>query len=134
MPTDTGLDPRRLDQQASVLMKQGIGLLAAGGAASVPEALGCFDQALALRMQLPVEVPGFRYGLAAGWLNRAEALMLSGDAASAGEAIEACDQAIALLRALPLDADPRFPRRLAIAYQHRGLALLAQDSSHPAPA
>ncbi|MEO7273111.1 MAG: hypothetical protein ABIX28_12175, partial [Vicinamibacterales bacterium] len=42
--------------------------------------------------------------------------------------------AIALLRALPLDADPRFPRRLAIAYQHRGLALLAQDSSHPAPA
>jgi tetratricopeptide (TPR) repeat protein len=111
-------------------MKRGIGLLAAIGAEAVPEALRCFDDARALRHGLPIdEVPVFRYGLAACWLNRGEALMLQGDAASAVEAIEACDQAIALLRDLPLNADPRYPRRLAIAHQNRGLALLAEDPS-----
>src|SRR6185295_9007776 len=45
------------------------------------------------------------------------------DASRTAEALHACDQGIALLRGLPLDRDPRFPRRLAIAYQNRGLVL-----------
>lgn len=110
-----------IDAEASVLMKRGIGLLSEAGPGAAVEALACFDGALALRRRLPIDqLPILRYGLAACWLNRAEALMSMGDTALA---IEAHDEAILLLTDLPLFDDLRFPRRLAIAHQNRGLAL-----------
>jgi hypothetical protein len=93
---------------------------------SVTEALVCFDRALELRRRLPIDaVPVLRYGLAACWLNRADALVRLGDAAQIPVALRAYDEGIALLRGLPLREDARFPRRLAMAYQNRGLALPA---------
>jgi tetratricopeptide (TPR) repeat protein len=82
---------------------------------------------------LPVETdPVLGYGLAACWLNRADALMRRArqmrpdDTARIAEALRAYDEAIALLGTLPLADDARFRRRLAIAHQNRGLALQAQ--------
>jgi hypothetical protein len=89
-------------------------------------ALLCFDRALELRRQLPMEVPVHAYGLAACWLNRAEALTSLGPAHHA-LALHAYDEALAVLRLLPLQDDARFPRRLAIAYQNRALVLAAQN-------
>jgi hypothetical protein len=66
------------------------------------------------------------YGLAACWLNRAEALTSLGPAHHA-LALGAYDEALALLHPLPLGADARFPRRLAIAHQNRALVLAAQN-------
>jgi tetratricopeptide (TPR) repeat protein len=121
------VDPSEIeatDAQASVLMKQGIRLLQESEAD--PEAaLQCFDRALDLRRRLPDDVPIHAYGLAACWLNRADALMRLGGARSRVLAIEAFDEAIALLSPLPLSEDPRFVRRLVIAHQNRGLALCA---------
>jgi tetratricopeptide (TPR) repeat protein len=128
------LDPRNpgtlelqgIEAQASLFMKRGIRLLAAGESNATIEALALFDRALDLRRRLPFEtVPRFGYGLAACWLNRAEALMqLQGaDVDRTSLAIRAYDEAIRLLRKLPLHEDVRFPRRLAIAYQNRGLVL-----------
>jgi tetratricopeptide (TPR) repeat protein len=117
-----------IDAEASVLMKHGIRLLADAGSAS--EALACFDAALELRRRLPVNTsPNLRYGLAACWLNRAEALMRMGDDSRRLLALQAHDEAIRLLADLPLVEDVRFARRLAIAHQNRGLALQADAAS-----
>jgi hypothetical protein len=91
MPFDPA-DVQAIDAQASVLMKRGIGLLTDAQPEAVSEALGCFDRALELRSRLPIDdVPVLRYGLAACWLNRADALMRLGDAAQIADALRAFD-------------------------------------------
>src|SRR5262245_1583610 len=114
------------DAEASMHMKEGIRLLNESHA-NAEAALRCFDRALELRRRLPIEVAACAYGLAACWLNRADALTHLGDARHRGLALQACDEAIALLRILPLDRDARFSKRLAIALQNRALALVAHD-------
>ena len=116
-----------INTHASTLMKRGIHLLGVIAPNAVSEALGCFDQALELRRGLPVDaVPILRYGLAACWLNRADALVRLGNDDQITDAVRSFDEGIRLLHGLPLGEDPRFPRRLAMAYQNRGLALRAQ--------
>jgi tetratricopeptide (TPR) repeat protein len=123
-PTAEQLD---LDAQASVFMKRGIALMEDTAADGAAEALSCFDSALEIRRQLPVaQVATFAYGLAACWLNRADALARLGGEARGLEAIAAFDQAIDLLRPLVADADANYARRLAIAWQNRGLLLFGQ--------
>ena len=112
-----------INAQASVLMKQGIRLLDAGAPA---EALPFFEQALELRQQLPASNPIYAFGLAACWLNRGDALKHRGDPESIAEAIRSYDAGIAAMEPLALDSDPRFPRRLAIGHQNRGLLHLSQ--------
>ncbi len=127
----TSLDPtvQAFNAQASTLMKRGIRLLNETGPEAAGAALLCFDRALKLRLQLPFETaPRLRYGLAACWLSRADALMRLGEAHQIVAAVAAFDAAVVLLRGLPLTADPRYPRRLAIAHQNRGLALHAQGA------
>jgi tetratricopeptide (TPR) repeat protein len=132
------LDPSEvtaIDAQASVLMKRGIALMESGRADVIPEALACFDQARELRSRLPVrEVAVLRYGLAACWLNRADALIRQGDATQISTALQSYDEGIALIRDLPFDEDPRFARRLVIAHQNRGLALQMQGMARLADA
>jgi len=112
-----------INAQASVLMKQGIRLLDAGSAA---EALPFFERALELRKQLPSSNPIYAFSLAACWLNHGDALSRKGDAESIAGAIRSYDAGISAMKTVPLDTDPRFPRRLAIGHQNRGLLLLAQ--------
>jgi tetratricopeptide (TPR) repeat protein len=120
------VDPEEIlaiDAQASVLMKEGIHLAQSGNDI---DALPYFDRALELRLQLPTEVPMHAYGLAACWLNRAEALTRLGPNHYA-LALRAYDEALVLLRPLPLSDDPRFSKRLAIAHQNRALVLAMQN-------
>ena len=128
-------EAQAIDAEASILMKRGIRLLSDARTDSASEALVCFDDALELRSRLPIdEVPVFRYGLAACWLNRADALVRLGDAAQISVALRAYDAGIALLHVLPLGEDPRFPRRLAMALQNRGLVLQSQGGAVAAEA
>jgi hypothetical protein len=122
--------PEALDTRASALMQQGLALMEIGDAAG---ALRWFDEALALRQQLPAAVPLYAYGLAACWLNRADALACIGSAEALGDALAAYDAGIAVTRTLPLGTDPRFPRRLAIALQNRALTLRARNSRDLGP-
>jgi tetratricopeptide (TPR) repeat protein len=97
---------------------------------AIAEALASFDEALRIRSRLPARVvPDFGYGLAACWLNRAEALMRLADRSQVPAAIAAFDRAIAVLRELPLADDARYLRRLAIALQNRGLAIAASGAA-----
>jgi tetratricopeptide (TPR) repeat protein len=126
--SDRVLDLREIeatDARASFFMKEGIRLLQSGN--DVDAALSYFDRARELRRRLPTEAPVHAYGLAACWLNRAEALTRLGPAHHE-PALHAYDEALTLLRPLPLGDDARFSRRLAIAHQNRALVLAAQ---HP---
>jgi hypothetical protein len=125
--SDSNPDPREIDAidaRASFFMKEGIRLMQSGD--DVDAALRCFDHARELRRRLPTEAPMHAYGLAACWLNRAEALTRLGSAYHA-MALRAYDEALALLRPLPLGDDARFSRRLALAHQNRALVLAAMN-------
>jgi len=135
-PDRTGaFDAHAVDREASVVMKRGLRLITDATPAAIAEALECFDQAIELRRDLPIdEVPQFRYGLAAAWLNRGDALARLGDPKSMSAALDAYNQGIGVAAALPLEDDPRYPRRLAIAHQNRGLILFAHGGPNVAAA
>jgi tetratricopeptide (TPR) repeat protein len=118
-----------LNQQASARMKAGIALLEKNTPQSLKEAIAHFDQAIAWREGLPPDNPLFRYGLAAGWINRADALARLGSEQDLMDALRSYDNAIEVMQALPLDENLLFRRRLAIAWSNRGLAL--QVRRHP---
>ena len=111
-------------------MHRGMDLVKENSPEELQKAIRCFDEAIALRSALPLaENPFFRYGLSAGWINRADALArLEGDD-SLAEAINSYDEALLLLESLPLEENILYPRRLAIAWINRGMALQKQ----PAP-
>src|SRR3954463_11545331 len=89
-------DVQAIDAKASALMKQGIRLMDAGDSGALSEALDCFDRALQMRRRFPVdEFPLLRYGLAACWLNRADALVRQGGAERIASALRAYDEGIA---------------------------------------
>jgi tetratricopeptide (TPR) repeat protein len=113
-----------LNGQASALVRRGLALLDDAAPGAADQALACFDSALAIRLAFPAEAstPELRYDLAGTWLNRAAVLVAMGGGDRVVAALRAYDAALAVLRALPLAADARFPRRLAIALQNRGLA------------
>lgn len=122
--TDSPERIQQLDADASALMKEGIRLLEQPGADSAAAALTCFDRALTIRGALPIEQsPRLRYGLAACWLNRADALVRLGGRGELSMALRAYDEGIVLMRTLTLSEDPLYARRLAIAHQNRGMAL-----------
>jgi len=124
-----------LNNQASTLMKRGIALLEEVRREAAIDALYCFDEALALRRQIPASHSPFQgYLLAACLLNRADALVRFNDAGPLAAAMTSYEEAIDVLRALPMDADPRYPRRLAMAYQNRALALQLRGHEEDAAA
>ena len=119
-----------LNDQASALVRRGLALLEHAAPDASGEALACFDGALAIRLAFPADVstPALRYDLAGAWLNRAAVLVAMGGGDRVVAAMQAYEAALALLRELPLHADARFPRRLAIAHQNRGLAYATHGS------
>lgn len=120
---------RELDARAKVHMQRGIALLAENKPEGLREAVKCFDEAIAMRRQLPFAANAwFRYGFIAGWLNRGDALTRLGSANDLQEALRSYDEALAQLRELPMAESPLFIRRLAIAWMNRGVTCLAGGS------
>ncbi len=111
------------DEQAVACMKRGIALLQTGTPDSLREAVRCFDSAIELRRKSPLENPAFRYKLAAGLINRGDALTRMGGGENPDDAINSHTEAIALLQDLPPDDGGLYLKRLAIAWINRGLAL-----------
>ncbi len=113
-------------------MKQGIALLDERRPAAAADALEFFNRALQLRLELPLDDDPFQtYLLAACWFNRGDAMMQLAEADKIAAAINSYDEGIAIMRRVALDQDSRYPRRLAMGLQNRGLAQIAQDSASP---
>src|SRR6188768_2851375 len=108
-------------------MKRGIALMEEPRREAAIDALHCFDEALALRRRVPPDHSASQgYLLAACLLNRADALVRFNDVGPMAAALASYEEGIEVLRALPLAEDVRYPRRLAMGYQNRGLALQAR--------
>jgi hypothetical protein len=117
-----------INRLANVLMESGIALLNGGAPETLREAVRIFDEAIELRGRLPVaQVPGFRYGLAAGWINRGDALARLGGPENLADAVRSYTTAIDLLKERPAGDDGTFITRLGIAWLNRGIALEMQN-------
>ncbi len=127
MPPATHEDsPDERNAVAKVWMKRGIALLSAN---MQSEALNCFDQALAIRRELPFEESAwFRWLLTACWMNRGDVLTRLGNQAELAAAVQSFDEAIHHLQKLPLEEDSQYRSRLALAWMNRSLALRAQGT------
>ncbi len=126
--TDAEVDA--INNEASVLMKRGIALMEEPRREAAIDALHCFDEALALRRRVPPDHSAFHgYLLAACLLNRADALVRFNDVGPMAAALASYEEGVEVLKALPLAEDARYPRRLAMAYQNRGLALQARGQN-----
>ncbi len=102
-------------------MRRGIALLTENTLRSLTESLPCFDEAIRLRRNLPLaENAWYRYVLAAGFMNRADALTRLG---WLDDAVSLYDEALAILQTLDLEDDSRFRQRLALAWMNRGVTL-----------
>lgn len=119
-----GLDdgsPNGRNELGNLHMSRGIALLTQGDEASLATALSDFDRAIELRKDLPFdETPMFRWGLSAGYLNRADVLLRT---ERREEAVAAFDDGIEQLRQLPYDSNPPILQRYALAWANRGLAV-----------
>jgi hypothetical protein len=122
--------PDERNAVAKVWMKRGIALLSANDPAALPEALHCFEQALAIRRELPFEESSwFRWLLTACWMNRGDVLTRLGNPAELIAAVQSFDEAIFHLQKLPLEDDSQYRGRMALAWMNRSLALRAQGSA-----
>ena len=124
-PSNPKMKPdEECEDLANRLTQEGIRFLAAPAEGALSHALRCFDQAIEWRCHLPLaEHPWYRWGLTAGWMNRADVLARLG---RPDEALDSYDQAIRHLQQLPLEMEPAFRWRLGLAWMNRGLALQAQ--------
>lgn len=119
-------EPEVINARASKWTKRGIALLTENTPQTLRESLRCFDEAINLRRTLPLPKNAwYRYLLAGGFMNRADALTRLG---RLDHAVSSYDDALALLQTLDLDEDPRFRQRLALAWMNRGVILQEQGS------
>lgn len=113
-------DEERHDR-ANLWTNRGRLFLEEEGAASQQEAVRCFEEAVKLRKELPLENPSYRWGLTASLMNRGDALTRLAKPEDLVEAVSAYDEAIEHLKKLPYDEHPGTRSRLAIAYMNRGI-------------
>lgn len=114
-------------QQSAEWLQRGQSLEARG---NFPEALSCYDQAVALGRSASGSDHASRRQLGLAWMNRGNALQQLGTAASIVDAVAAYDEAIAVLQTLPLESEPAFRNHLGAAWLNRGHALLlASDAA-----
>ena len=118
--------PELINAEASVWMKRGIALLTENTAETLRQSLDCFDAAIKVRRTLPLaENSWYRYVLAAGWMNRGDALTRLG---ALDDAVASHDEALAILQTLDPEENPLFRKRLALAWMNRGVTLQQQGS------
>jgi tetratricopeptide (TPR) repeat protein len=109
------VNPSARQAEANALTLAGIAEMEAGQWRS---ALEKFEAAIAQREAMDWRNdPLVAWGLAAGWLNRGDALYFSGET---GESLASLDRSIEVMGALPLAENPAYVDRLLLAWINRG--------------
>lgn len=126
----TASDFERRHALANEWTQHGIQALDSQGQEGLTNALSCFDEAIRLREHLPHdEQPMYRWGLTAGWMNRAEALNRLGRHL---ESLASYGHALDHLQKLPLEQEPAFRWRLGLAWMNRALVLSEMGAAEEA--
>lgn len=121
---------------ANGISQRGIVLLSANDVSLLPEALWCFEKAIVLRRDLPLDDnPWFRWGLSAGWMNRGDVLTRMERPELLDEAVRSYDEAIRHLELMPPQENDGVPGphphpggRHALAWMNRAITLRAQGT------
>lgn len=109
------VNPSARQAEANALTLAGIAEMEGG---QWRPALEKFEAAIALREAMDWRHdPLIAWGLAAGWLNRGDALYFSG---GTGESLASLDRAIAVMGTLTLAENPAYVDRLLLAWINRG--------------
>ncbi|MCW1887384.1 tetratricopeptide repeat protein [Luteolibacter flavescens] len=112
--------PRGKNELANAHTNRGICTLSAGDKDELPDALADFEQAIALRKEIPAEgEENIRWGLAASLMNRGDVLHRMGERNE--DARATYDEAIALLEEMDWQGNAGVLQRLALAWANRGL-------------
>lgn len=137
-PLLTGLPPdfpalegaEQRHELATAVTQRGLALLSSGPPEALPEALCCFETAIVLRRDLPLEQsPWFRWGLSAGWMNRGDALARMGSAEALAESVRSYDEALAHLQQMVPVEGMNVQGRHVLAWMNRAVPLRAQGSA-----
>ncbi len=124
---DGNLSLEQREALASAWTRRGISLLEEPDGAL--GALPWFEGAIELRNRFPLEEnPWSRYGLAAGWLNRGEALSRLGGEERLVESVRCFDVALEHLEKLPVETHEAFRQRRVVAWTNRGVTLMKQGN------
>ncbi len=120
-------NPLHRHELANGMTQRGIVLLSANEASLLPEALWCFEKAIVLRRDLPLDDNAwFRWGLSAGWMNRGDVLTRMGKPELLPEAVRSYDEALAHLEKMPALEGANVTGRHALAWMNRAISLRAQ--------
>jgi hypothetical protein len=121
--------------EAAQRLQQGQELEAQGTAPALERAIACYNDAIALLQELPLDAgPAVRRELGVAWMNRGNALQKRPDLPSVASAVRAYDAAIALLRELPVAENAAHRNTLGAAWMNRGHALFLQGDPASAAA
>lgn len=116
---ETPSDSQGKNRRANLLTCRGLALLPLGDPASLERALESFDASIALRDN-PEATEMERWGLAAAWLNRGDALAGLGGPENLRMAMAASVQAREALALLDPDKHPPYRSRLALSWMKSG--------------
>lgn len=123
------LDHDATNLLANVFTNQGIAWLDGKDKETLQKALSYFDESIELRSTLPQNVsPLYEWGLAAAWMNRADALMRLEPQANQKKAKDSHEEALKVLNRMPEGSHPSLPARRALALMN--CALLGLDGSN----
>lgn len=125
--------PVALQLPANIQTNLGIAHLHAPDADSLAEAVVCFDKAIAIRSALPRETQNVRWGLAAAWMNRGDALTRQRNPEQLPDAVRSYDEALSILQELDSFAHPPFVVRYAVAWMNRGHTLMSMGTPEALP-
>lgn len=120
--------PRGKLELSNLWINRGLCRFAGGDSEKLPGALDDFDQAVAIRRELPLEEEEqFRWAYVAALMHRGDTLQRLGERDE--EARAAYDESISHLRQLPYQENPAALQRLALAYANRGLVAEDHDEA-----
>ncbi|MEQ1842218.1 MAG: hypothetical protein ABL994_17570, partial [Verrucomicrobiales bacterium] len=109
---------------ASLWTYRGIGGLLDDSVEGLSSAVGHFDKAIELRTRDGMGDSANRWGLAAAWMNRGDALGRIGGLLELEEKIRSNETAVSLLDDFPPDENPAYRVRFALAHMNRADAML----------
>ncbi len=109
---------------ASLWTYRGIGGLLDDSVEGLSSAVGHFDKAIELRTRDGMGDSANRWGLAAAWMNRGDALGRIGGLLELEEKIRSNETAVSLLDDFPPDDNPAYRVRFALAQMNRADAML----------
>lgn len=119
MLPDSPTDAQQRLRRANLVTCKGIAQLTSGDPKAIQKSLASFDESIALR-DTPDATEADRWGLAAAWLNRADALAILGGKDNLEQAVLDCEKSRGPIEDFELAQNPLIRSRLSLSWMKAG--------------